>query len=542
MREVGKENYYRANFEQADEIYHQILDEYKRQNNREEEINTLLFLGEIQRSARSFHRSLDWYEMAEELIDKDRPNYQFAKLLNRQAATYFELRKMRTSLALAQKSLRMAHSLSSAGELISSNNSIIGAIYRELGLLDSAKVCLLKALYNARKNEDRDEIITAKLNLAWLNLSANALDTAEFYANSVIAVCQKDRLRNRLHYAFALLSDINAARGDYKEALKLHHYQIKIRDSILSEETQQRFDELSTNNEMIFRKKEQELLAAKLKNQRYVVIFAVSIVLVIAVFLSVFVGRSRFYRRLSEDLDAQKKALDEKNEELEELNLLKNKLFSVLAHDIRNPLNSLKGSIELYENSMIDAETQKQLLGKIKRQLNNTQQLLGGIVTWAKTQLTGNVLNVQEFDTEEVLTAEIALAQEAASQKGITIDFDTTCKRNIKSDKEIISIIIRNLLSNAVKFTKNGGQIHVKCYQEDKQMILQVQDNGVGMSKSTVEKLFQLNNKHTAGTASEQGFGMGLMLCYDFAQKLGATIKVESEPGSGSTFIVAFPI
>ena len=234
--------------------------------------------------------------------------------------------------------------------------------------------------------------------------------------------------------------------------------------------------------------------------------------------------------------------MDIKNEELSELNQVKNKLLSVLAHDVQSPLNSIKGVLDLVKGEDISAEKGKELLLKIGNQVQYTQGLLMGIVTWAKTQLSGIEVNMTRIDIEKVMFAEFENIKHMTVEKSIELYSTVDLKdKNFSSDKEIICLLLRNLLSNAVKFSNVGGKVGVMVSKEFGNVVIEVTDNGIGMSKEKLADLFKLGASQTFGTQQEKGFGLGLLLCYEYAKVLGVNIEVESEIGSGTTFRLIFP-
>ncbi len=259
--------------------------------------------------------------------------------------------------------------------------------------------------------------------------------------------------------------------------------------------------------------------------------------------MAIVVYRSSSKRKILNDTLLDKtKVLDHRNEELKGLNELKNKLFSVLAHDLRSPIASLTGLLDLLDDSSINEKKRAQILGKLKLQLQNTEQLLTSIVTWSRSQVQGIQLKVEKIDVKEILQTELELARVVAEEKCIELKMAHIEATEVKSDQSIVRLIIRNLLSNALKFTPKGGSVELGCdCSQPDSFNFWVKDSGIGMDAAQLEHLFSPRIKNTTGTNKEMGFGLGLMLCNDFAQKLNAKINVESKVGSGSVFTVTVP-
>ena len=150
--------------------------------------------------------------------------------------------------------------------------------------------------------------------------------------------------------------------------------------------------------------------------------------------------------------------------------------------------------------------------------------------------------NPEQFDLGDVIQENFAIFKEIAEQKSITINRSLPEDMMVLADKNMISTVIRNLVSNAIKFTRGGGEVTISASKTSQEIIVTVEDNGLGIAPSRVEKLFRIDmNESTPGTNREKGTGLGLVLCKDFVEKHGGRIWVESEEGKGSTFCFAIP-
>lgn len=500
-----------------------------------------IFIAEIQRAARSFDMALSTLNDVEVKLGDELLVPEYAYLLNRRAAIYFEKKTGKKAYFLAKKSIRIEKKLSS-NERLSSNLSIIGAWLRDNGNIDSAKYYLDLSLTLAKKANNIDDIITSTFNKSWFFYYQKANDSAMYYAFDALKLCKLHKQRNRIYLAHSLLSDVYAEEGDFYKALVHHRAQIGIRDSIITEETQDKFDALAAGYKTRFNIADRHLLEEKNKNKSIIIIFLIALSTLVLLLIVLLFRNNKFYKNLNKRLQLQQKDLDRKNEELEDLNSLKNKLFSVLAHDIRSPLASVEGFLSIIGDDTLDELTRKEMIGKLKKQLNATDDLLSSIVTWAKTQLNGVKIVKVDLDLKELLDFEIEKAIPLAKDKDIEIRNLGDCNRILSTDSGVLSLIIRNLLNNAIKFTKKGGEIKISCTELNGLLKLSIADNGIGMSQNKLESLFTSTSKNTLGTNKEKGFGLGLMLCYDFAKKLNAELVVESELGLGSTFTLVFPV
>jgi len=240
------------------------------------------------------------------------------------------------------------------------------------------------------------------------------------------------------------------------------------------------------------------------------------------------------------DISKQK----EIEEQLQGLLLTKDKLFSIISHDLRGPIGSFMQIIELLTSDLqVNPDMQTNLLNELKDMSKNTFYLLENLLNWSRSQRSDIVFNPRIIIINELIDENILLISGTAGQKSIDIRFDIQTKYTVYADYDMINLVIRNLLSNAVKFTRTGGLINIGISEQKGFITVEIADNGVGMSPEMVEKLFTDNQFHsTYGTNHEKGSGLGLVLCKDFVQRNGGSISVESILEKGSKFIFTVPV
>ncbi len=229
------------------------------------------------------------------------------------------------------------------------------------------------------------------------------------------------------------------------------------------------------------------------------------------------------------------------SEQLLGMNKLKDRLFSIIAHDLRGPLINLNDIIKMLNEGMITEEEFKSFVPQLSKNIGYTTGLLENLLFWSKSQLQGEVVKPVYFNLKEISVNILHLFENTIHEKDILIEnnIQLTCK--VYADKDMIQLVVRNLISNAVKFSKRGGSIKLSTTIEGNNTILCVTDTGVGISESDQKKLFEQETFTTRGTDNEQGTGLGLLLCKDFIEKNGGSIWVESEIGKGSKFCVRIP-
>ena len=254
------------------------------------------------------------------------------------------------------------------------------------------------------------------------------------------------------------------------------------------------------------------------------------------------------YHGVSRDISERKKAellLKERECQLRELNSTKDKLFSIIAHDLRSPFSAILGLSELLiENTKnIEVTETKRYLGMINSSAQNTLVLLDNLLTWAKSQTEKNIYKPEITNLLPIISEILEGSKSIAKIKNISLVYIHTDVVEVYADANMLKTILRNLISNAIKFTHLNGEITISAILNQNNIEITVSDNGIGMSEETRNKLFKIDaNVTTTGTANEKGSGLGLILCKEFTEKHGGTIWVKSEEGKGSAFTFSIPL
>lgn len=227
-----------------------------------------------------------------------------------------------------------------------------------------------------------------------------------------------------------------------------------------------------------------------------------------------------------------------------ELNATKDKFFSIIAHDLKSPFNSIIGfSEQLVEQTKVkNYDKVNEYASMIFQSSVKAMNLLGNLMTWSQLESGRMPFNPEQFNVAGIINDVISLAKENAEQKLIQIENKISTDTMVFADKKMISTVLRNLITNALKFTQIGGRITVSSINVKKEIIFTIMDDGVGISKERIEKLFTISeNSSTLGTLKEKGTGLGLILCKEFIEKNNGKIWVESIVGNGSSFYFSLP-
>ncbi len=246
----------------------------------------------------------------------------------------------------------------------------------------------------------------------------------------------------------------------------------------------------------------------------------------------------------NKELKSNIKVVEEQSQQLEDLNATNYKFFSIVAHDLKSPLNSLKSFssllIDHFDN--LNKDEILTMSKQIRDSVDNTIKMADNLITWAMVQMEDSKFNKEIIKVKEITSNIFDVYKKLALEKEINLSFLVDEALSIIGDKNQIEFVIRNLVNNAIKFTHKKGFVSLTAKSlADGLVQISVSDNGVGISDEIKSKLFSISNKHnTKGTEGEKGTGLGLMMCNEFMKLNGGQIEIESSLGKGSTFYIKF--
>ena len=450
---------------------------------------------------------------------------------NQEALDYF--------LNLYQEAIHIEDSLGIRADMSITLGSRCGDIYYSMKRFDEA-LPFFRQLHDYCQSTGN--YVLAGLSYCFLSLvysAMNNIDSAEYYVNKAKESPLIINFKKDLYFASA---KVDSLKGDYLSALgnfqKFHH----INDSLSKEEKTIEMSRIKLWHEFDQKEVEKRILQQEYqKQQKLTTTLAVALVMILALFaLVVF-----FYRKIRENncaLNEKNRIITEKNDELKELHTVKDKLFSVVAHDLRNPMAALMSVLKLTHMNVLDAETQAQLFKDVSKQVEDVYGLLDNLLRWAKSQMQGQKVSPVTFDVQSEIRAVMDGFQETAAAKMVTLNSRVE-NQEIYADRDMFSVVVRNLVTNAIKYTASGGKVTIDSELSENMLNISVADTGIGMSKEIQDSLFKLSEtQFRRGTNNENGSGLGLVLCADFVKANGGRIWFESTQGEGSTFFFSVPV
>jgi signal transduction histidine kinase len=354
------------------------------------------------------------------------------------------------------------------------------------------------------------------------------------------------------------LSESLGGLGRFEEAYRAQKKYIELKDSLKSDESVRKLT--SFNLESSFAEKQRlqaeqhqrqdDLYQQKIQRQGLLSAIFFLIILGMAAILIIYYKaklRQQKINTILEDKNAeviqQKADLNEQAQKLNDLNNLKDRLISVLAHDLRAPLSTLRGLFGLLEDDTISHEQFLTMIPQALKRLEYTSDFLDTLLFWINSQMENFDSSAKSFPIKDVVSYEVSNYHEQALEKGIKLIDNVSANITVAADPNSVRIVTRNLITNAIKFSRKNDTITVSAYfQDENYILLSVKDTGIGMSEKQLTKLFKSKVDSGTGTNNESGTGMGLLFCKDLIEKCNGKIWVESDQSKGTEFFFTLPV
>lgn len=399
------------------------------------------------------------------------------------------------------------------------------------GDLSGSDSIISKALDNARLFGSKRGLIRNHQLLAEVELLKGKPDQAFQSASYALKLAEESKKKELLHLCHKTLSKCYVALGNFEKAHWHQNLHENYLDSVQSISSVNELELLAYYQRLFnFRiLEEKNIINEQLADQRKTIIYLLVALLVIAVvFLFIIIASAKKIR-------SQAKAL-------ESLNGFKNKIFAVVSHDLRSPIQAVSEALTLFQERIVTQEDLEKHVPGMKKNAERLNELLNNVLQWAQGQLQHETLEKQKFLLMPVLNDLEEELSDRSNEKGIKLSFDVAEDYQLFSNSGIVRVVLRNLITNAIKYSFKGSQVVIHAFAGQNRHLIEVIDHGVGIKNELLGGVFTMESGSSLGTDGEKGNGLGLALCYDFMRRLGGDIKVESERGKGSTFRLSFPI
>ncbi|HEX7016436.1 MAG TPA: tetratricopeptide repeat protein [Cyclobacteriaceae bacterium] len=379
-------------------------------------------------------------------------------------------------------------------------------------------------------------------------LEQDKYDDAEQYIEASLAIARDLNARVLEIECYRYLHTIWEKRGDFRKALDYFKRYKTLEDSLFSQEMlhklyrdQIRYETEARDMEIAALSQIDAQQKDALKREEFIrnilaVVFGLCVLLLITVYRS---GQRR--KEINKLLVKHQKEMETRSEELERLNQVKDKFFSIISHDLRSPINALSGILDVMSRGGLSPTDFAEHTKELRIRFNHTRTLLNNLLDWTLLQMDKLSLQASRIDLSRIIDENIQLLA-SMQAKQISLINNVREEAIAFADSNTINLVFRNLITNAIKFTNDGGTVIIDAKDEGDHWLVSVQDNGIGISPDVQQMLFDKTSPYTTrGTANEKGTGLGLILCKEFVEKNGGKIWVESTLGKGSTFWLTIP-
>jgi two-component system sensor histidine kinase/response regulator len=507
-------------------------------------------------------KALEYFKKSLKSFEKfGDPSTTFSSLVNI-AEIYTSNNEFDLALEYNLKALQIgkdAHN--SSGVAIALFN--VGNIYCKKEEYKKALAYLREALALSESINDKEGVAYCYNSMAQAFEGTGHLATSVHYAEMGLREAESLGSIELVKESYAVLYAAHERLRNFEKALYYRNQEIGLKDSMFTIEKERKVNGLQSSYDLAQKQHQIDLLnknkiiqqeaIEKEKFQRLTFTAAallLSLALLFLIWNNVLKRRkNRLLRKQNEEITRQKLAITKQHAKIHEQNILleksnavKNRLFSIVSHDLRSPLNSLQGIVSLMEiKTLSEAETKK-ISSMIALQVNTTVHLLDNLLSWAKNQMESLQADPKEFDLQRAIADGIQLMQWSADNKNIKLKNEIENAIPVIADTAMIDIIIRNLIGNAIKFSKANDVVSVEAIPNGKFVKVIVKDTGQGISLENQSKIFNNGDTFTTpGTSNEKGTGLGLGLCKELVEKNGGKIWFESQPGKGSSFMFTIP-
>jgi signal transduction histidine kinase len=356
--------------------------------------------------------------------------------------------------------------------------------------------------------------------------------------------------------SYSKLYEIYKSAGNTTQALQWLERLNELEDSLATEEKLRLQAEYETLFNIRTREQQAEIIEARQQEiqarvnlQQWLIVFAFSLGGFLMVVAFVLVRSNRKVKDVNSELEESNekirevnKTVKEQNDELEQVNQVKNKLFAIIAHDLRSPLSSLQSLIYLIREHDLSKSERNNILDSLDQNIQDNSNMMDNLLAWAKAQMNGVQLNKRVFKLAEASKAVTEQIRFQAENKGISIETKVVDNLTVKADYDIVKLVLRNLIANAIKFSKENDTITIRAGKSEEYAEVQIIDEGMGIKAEDQSKLFGNEHFTTRGTKNEKGSGLGLNLSKEYIEEHGGNLWFESEYKVGTTFFFTLPL
>ncbi|MBI9056130.1 tetratricopeptide repeat-containing sensor histidine kinase [Labilibaculum sp. DW002] len=591
LNNIGSTYWLKKDYASSLEFYLKSLEIRSKLGDKSDISSSLNNLGNVYKNLGKYNKALDYYAKALEIRQEIGDKTLIAFSMNDIGGIYWRLNNYNESLSYYNKSLALRKEIGNK-RYIAATLKNIGTVYKDLNELDyslksyneSLKIydelndlkeqanvfSSIGKLYESYNNFDKSlEYHKIALNLhrqigntKGIAYSSNSIgeilmkyfisEEAKTYLLSAFEHANQCKDRSLQKITSENLFEYFSNQGDYKKALEyFREFSSTQYDSIVDQIDKGKIAEFEANYEISKNKNEIKSLKAYSRQQTIVIYLFIALIILAGGIGYIANKNIKIRKEATQALTEKNTELEEINSRLKEtevslrdLNLTKDKIFNIISNDLRTPFNDMKVMssklIQSFEQPEIGS--QKDLSQNIRDLSFHTSDLVEKLLSWSASQSGKTKFAARAFNLKELLDYSLSKLSEQQIEKNVKIIFNLDSTIKAFADTASMTETFKNLLSNAIKFSYREGKITISAREKKYLVELEITDEGVGMSKTNLHKIFRLDNDYLAlGTAQEKGAGIGLLLCKEYVEKNGGKIWADSEEGKGSSFFITIP-
>jgi signal transduction histidine kinase len=455
-----------------------------------------------------------------------------------------------------------------AGDLngIALANYGLGQLYLKQKKYNEAEKALHIAIEKNRILNNKYQEVAALITLSKVFVASKEYNEAEDTAKLAYQMGKQIKSKGLALNALDILVAIQEETADFKQAFEYQSQAIILNDSLDLQKIKNEFifadfNRIQKENSVL--EKSNEVIAMRNLTYKRALYIISSLFVMVLLLLILYLMKIRQKNKINAMLELQSKEIStinktlenvneelrvqndltiRQNAELERINSVKNKFFSIVSHDLRSPIATLKMLFSTYFDGHLTHEEMNVLLKKLEENIFNTADLLDNLLEWSKSQLEGMIVKPEIVPLDRIVSRNLKILNAQILEKKLQIENNISEKDTAFADRNMINVVIRNIISNSIKFCNEGDAIRISSEIKGYSILISVQDTGIGIEEEDHEKIFQLEHSITKGTSGEKGHHIGLVLCKDMVEQNKGRIWFESKVGVGTTFFIELPL
>ncbi|GGH07865.1 tetratricopeptide repeat-containing sensor histidine kinase [Mucilaginibacter phyllosphaerae] len=520
----------KGQYDKATGYFLQALNISQHDGNLMGQMEAYITLGEATAGQKKYREALNYYSTAERLNNGLPFSNLSLNLFNDMAIACRETGRFKQAKAYLLKGIALSDIPKYQGLNITLTNTL-ASVYAKQGDKQTSINLQKGALAKARKINNYIRQIQTLTGLATTYGKTDSKNALYYWQQALQLSQSKNAYKEQVEELNAI-ADIYESQQKFKEAYQARNRQYRLADEFFYKKMSKQIVNLQNAYELNQSKaRVQELRFANNKHileqkVAYAIVFGVVMILII---LAVYYYKTRQLNYL----------LNKTNTKLQEANTVKDKLFSVLGHDLRSPFISVINLLQIIDDDL-EPQHRKEMMQRLEINSKSSLETLDSLLRWGQMQIKGIPVNQVVFETKPPVLRSVNFLAGVADTKGINIICSVPDDIKVLADSDHFEFIIRNLLSNAIKFSDQGATVSVSAVKNKGKVAFTVTDDGIGIAPEKLNGIFGFGNVSTRGTGNESGTGLGLLLCKEFAGINGGIIDVASKPGQGSAFTVTF--